>query len=156
MNRAKGPMLAALILLGLAIAPIAAAPALGQEHDEPVAIIPHGQDRPPNPPRSPAEAARAMTVPPGFRVSVFASGLNQPTGIAFQGSKSNFTVYVLESGHGLPSICNEQGSWPGGVFDPANPFTPDVLVFDQSGNKVAGPLFKPTASGGWRYGGSRS
>ena len=69
--------------------------------------------------------AQDIVVPSGFQVSVFASGLNQPNAIAFLGSKSNFTVYVLESGHGLPSPCNEQGSWPGGVFDPANPFTPD-------------------------------
>jgi glucose/arabinose dehydrogenase len=83
-----------------------------------------------------------------FTVSVFASGLNQPTGIAFLGNKNKFQVFVLESGHGLPSRCNEQGSWPGGVFDPANPFTPDILVFDQKGKKIAGPLGKPTAAGG--------
>jgi hypothetical protein len=87
-------------------------------------------------------------LPPGFTVSVFAKGLNMPTGIAFLGNKNNFHVYVLESGHGLPSKCNEQGSWPGGVFDPANPFTPDILVFDQNGRKIAGPLGKPTSTGG--------
>ena len=92
--------------------------------------------------------AQDIVAPSGFRVSVFASGLNQPTGIAFLGNKANFKVYVLESGHGLPSPCNEQGSFGTGDFDPTNPFTPDVLVFDKSGNKIAGPLFKPTASGG--------
>ena len=89
-----------------------------------------------------------ITVPDGFTVSVFASGLNMPTGIAFLGNANRFHVYVLESGHGLPSKCNEQGSWPGGIFDKANPFTPDILVFDQSGKKVAGPIAKPTSSGG--------
>ena len=89
-----------------------------------------------------------ITVPDGFTVSVFASGLNMPTGIAFLGNEDRFHVYVLESGHGLPSKCNEQGSWPGGIFDKANPFTPDILVFDQSGKKVAGPIAKPTSSGG--------
>ena len=89
-----------------------------------------------------------VTVPPGFKVSVFASGLNAPTGIAFLGNKNQFQVYVLESGHGLPSQCNEQGSWPGGVFDTANPFTPDILVFDQSGRKITGPIGKPTSAGG--------
>jgi glucose/arabinose dehydrogenase len=44
-----------------------------------------------------------ITVPAGFQVSVFASGLNMPTGIAFLGNKNRFEVYVLESGHGLPS-----------------------------------------------------
>ena len=34
--------------------------------------IPHGQDAAPNAPRSAAEAARAMTVPPGFSVEVVA------------------------------------------------------------------------------------
>src|ERR1700693_2902114 len=52
-----------------------------------------------------------IVVPQGYQVSVFKSGLNFPTGIAFRGDKQNFEVYVLESGHGLPSICNEQGSF---------------------------------------------
>ena len=91
--------------------------------------------------------AQDIVVPPGFRVSVFARGLNAPTGIAFLGGKNNFKVYVLESGHGIPSRCNEQGSFGTGTFDPTNPFTPDVLVFDKFGNKIAGPLFKPTSSG---------
>jgi glucose/arabinose dehydrogenase len=89
-----------------------------------------------------------ITVPPGYQVSVFKSGLNFPTGIAFRGDANQFEVYVLESGHGLPSICNEQGSFGSGDLDPTNPFTPDVLVFDQDGNKIRGPLAKPTAGGG--------
>jgi hypothetical protein len=97
--------------------------------------------------------AQDIVVPPGFRVSVFARGLNQPTGIAFQGNKNNFKVYVLESGHGIPSRCNEQGLFGTGTFDPTNPFTPDVLVFDKFGNKIAGPLFKPTGSGTTQTGG---
>src|SRR5262244_4595753 len=90
-----------------------------------------------------------ITVPPGFTVSVFASGLNAPTGIAFVGNKNNFQVYVLESGHGLPSRCNDETN-PilGGEFSLTNPFTPDILVFNQNGVKIAGPLAKPTASGG--------
>jgi hypothetical protein len=88
-----------------------------------------------------------ITVPPGFTASVFAMGLNMPTGIAFLGNEHRFEVYVLESGHGLPSRCNEQDSFPGGQFSNANPFTPDILVFDQSGHKIAGPLGKPTAQG---------
>ena len=88
-----------------------------------------------------------IRVPEGFTVSVFAKGLNMPTGIAFLGNKNNFQVFVLESGHGLPSRCNEQDSFGGGAFDPTNPFTPDILVFDQTGRKIAGPLGKPTAPG---------
>jgi glucose/arabinose dehydrogenase len=87
-----------------------------------------------------------IVVPAGYQVSVFAKGLNFPTGIAFQGNAQQFKVYVLESGHGLPSPCNEQ-THPafGDVFAPSNPMTPDMLVFDQDGNKIAGPLGKPTA-----------
>ncbi len=89
-----------------------------------------------------------IVVPAGFTVSVFASGLNAPTGIAFLGNSNKFQVFVLESGHGLPSICNDQTKFGSGDFDPKNPFTPDILVFDQNGNKIAGPLAKPTATGG--------
>ena len=88
-----------------------------------------------------------IVVPPGFKISVFASGLNFPTGIAFRGNSQHFEVYVLESGHGLPSRCNEQASFGTGEFDPNNPFTPDILVFDEAGNKIRGPLAKPSALG---------
>jgi hypothetical protein len=47
----------------------------------------------------------------------------------------------------LPSVCNEQGSFGTGDFDPKNPFTPDILVFDQTGKRIGGPLGKPTAPG---------
>ena len=88
-----------------------------------------------------------IVVPPGFKVSVFAQGLNFPVGIAFTGNKNNFQVYVLESGHGLPSRCNDETSpIVGGQFSPTNPFTPDILVFNQNGVKIAGPLAKPTAA----------
>jgi hypothetical protein len=89
-----------------------------------------------------------IVVPQGYQVSVFKSGLNFPTGIAFRGDSHHFEVYVLESGHGIPSVCNEQGSFGSGQFDPKNPFTPDVLVFDENGSLVRGPLGKPSASGG--------
>ncbi len=88
-----------------------------------------------------------ITVPDGFTVSVFASGLNAPTGIAFLGNKNNFQVFVLESGHGLPSPCNDQSLFGTGDFDPTNPFTPDILVFDQDGSKIGGPLGKPSGPG---------
>jgi len=91
---------------------------------------------------------QAINVPPGFKVSVFASGLNMPTGIAFRSAGAGFEVYVLESGHGLPSACNDESKMPGGTFAANNPFTPDILVFDQNGNKIRGPLGKPTNTGG--------
>ncbi len=89
-----------------------------------------------------------IVVPPGYKVSVFAKDLNFPTGIAFRGGGGHFQVFVLESGHGLPSKCNDETAWPGGEFAPDNPFTPDILVFDAHGNKIGGPLAKPTANGG--------
>ena len=83
---------------------------------------------------------QGIVVPPGFNVSVFKSGLNMPTGLAFRKIGGKFEVYVLELGHGLPSRCNDESIWPGnsgpgsgGTFGPGNPFTPDILVFDQNG-----------------------
>jgi glucose/arabinose dehydrogenase len=89
-----------------------------------------------------------IVVPPGFVVSVFAKDLNFPVGIAFRGGKHDFQVYVLESGHGLPSACNDETSpVVGGTFSSTNPFTPDIIVFNRRGTKL-GVLAKPTASGG--------
>ena len=93
------------------------------------------------------DQGKDITVPKGFTVSVFASGLNAPTGIAFLGNKNKFQVFVLESGHGLPSRCNEQGSFGTGEFDPTNPFTPDILVFNQNGGTPVARLAKPSAPG---------
>ncbi len=90
-----------------------------------------------------------IVVRSGFKVSVFATGLNFPTGIAFRGNQNSFEVFVLESGHGLPSRCNDETSpVVGGQFSPTNPFTPDILVFNESGQLIRGPLAKPTAGGG--------
>src|SRR5881296_3271836 len=89
-----------------------------------------------------------IVVPSGFEVSVFAKGLNFPTAVAFRGDGRRFEVFVLESGHGLPSQCNDETSTlVGGELSATNPFTPDILVFDQSGNRIRGPLAKPTTSG---------
>jgi len=89
-----------------------------------------------------------IVVPPGFKVEVFAKGLNFPTGIAFRGEKNNFQVYVLESGHGLPSgsgahSCNDEAAWQTKGLPGRNPFTPDVLVFNQGGTLIR-TLGKPT------------
>src|SRR5207248_5513307 len=98
------------------------------------------------------DSGKDIIVPPGFKVSVFKAGLNFPTGIAFRGNKENFEVYVLESGHGLPSRCNNQSDFGSGDFDPKNPFTPGILVFDSNG-KLLRTLGKPTASGGFQTAG---
>ena len=98
-----------------------------------------------------------IVVPKGFKVEVFAKGLNMPTDVAFVGGKEKFQVIVLESGTGLPSRCNNNELVPANPgmpmgpklskFDARNPFTPNVLVFDQDGRKISGPLGKPTATG---------
>src|SRR5713101_4940045 len=86
-----------------------------------------------------------IVVPTGFEVSVFAKGLNFPTAVAFRGDAGRFEVFVLESGPGLPSRCNDETSAiVGGELSATNPFTPDILVFDQSGKRLRGPLAKPT------------
>ena len=59
--------------LGSATERLTRSTADAQEQPSPAAEIPHGQDQPPNPPRTADEAARAMTVPPGFQVEVVAS-----------------------------------------------------------------------------------
>jgi glucose/arabinose dehydrogenase len=93
-----------------------------------------------------------IVLPAGFKVSVFAKGLNFPTGIAFLRHGAGFDVFVLESGHGLPSVCNEQAKFGSGEFDPKNPFTPDILVFNQSGTLLR-TLAKPTATDGFQAAG---
>src|SRR5437879_6031550 len=86
-----------------------------------------------------------IVVPQGFEVSVFAKGLNFPTAVAFRGDARRFDVFVLESGHGLPSRCHDEtSSVVGGQFSATNPFTPDILVFNESGRLIRGPLAKPT------------
>jgi len=87
-----------------------------------------------------------IVVPSGYNVSVFAKNLNFPTAVAFKGNKNHFEVYVLESGHGLPSRCNDETSATvGGVTSSTNPFTPDILVFNQNGSLLRGPLAKPSS-----------
>jgi glucose/arabinose dehydrogenase len=90
-----------------------------------------------------------IVVPRGFKVEVFARGLNFPTDVAFVGSKNDFKVYVLESGTGLPGKCNNRVGYAGDVtgFGPTNPFTPDILIFDNNGRRIGGPLGKPTPAG---------
>jgi hypothetical protein len=83
-----------------------------------------------------------IVLPDGFKVSVFVSGLNFPTGIAFRGHSQKFEVYVLESGAFPASRCNNGAAWQASGL-PGNPFTPDVLVFDQNA-KLLRSLGKPT------------
>lgn len=87
-----------------------------------------------------------IVVPAGYKVERFSKGpLNFPTGLAFQGDRKNFKVLVVESGTGLPSKCNDNnGPGYGGKTSPTNPFTPDLVVLDQNGNRIAGPFGKPT------------
>src|SRR5262245_57419037 len=75
-----------------------------------------------------------IVLPRGFKVEVFAKNLNCPTDVVFLGNKHDFKVLVLESGTGLPGQCNDNTRVPGiGKFDPRNPFTPGVTIFDDRG-----------------------
>src|SRR5919108_196636 len=104
-------------------------------------------------PLCPAETAlydpgsgQDIVVPPGYVVSVFASGLNFPTGIAFRATgRGNFEVYVLESGHGLPAgnNCNDEAVFQQTFPGRFNPFTPDIRGFSSSGQLLR-TLAKPT------------
>ena len=89
-----------------------------------------------------------IVVPEGFKVEVFARDLNFPTGLAFmQTGEDSFQALVVESGTGLPGRCqnNEDPAW-GGKLSKTNPLTPDLLVLNQHGHTVRGPLFKPTSA----------
>jgi len=136
-RRGKDAVAAALLLAGIAVAPVAALADASNPvcPAETVFFNPgHGED---------------IVVPKGYKVEVFAKGLNFPTDVAFLGSRDNFRVLVLESGTGLPSRCNDNTKVPGvGRFAANNPLTPDLLIFDRNGNQIAGPLGKPTSSGG--------
>jgi len=90
-----------------------------------------------------------IVVPKGYRIEVWARDLNFPTDVAFVGDPHNFNAYVIESGTGVPSACNNNALVPGvDRYAPNNPFTPNLLVLDRRGRKIAGPLGKPTPQGG--------
>jgi len=125
---------AALALAGFSVVPVAALAADVANPVCPVETVPfnpsNGED---------------VVLPLGFKIEVFAKGLNFPTDVAFVGDKDDFKVFVLESGTGLPGRCNDNTKVPGGVNSPTNPFTPDILIFDRHGNKVGGPIGKPSS-----------
>src|SRR5262249_8825659 len=116
----RAPIFEALLALLLAVYPSVAAAGMATNPVCPVEAV---QYNPGN--------GEDIIVPSGYTVSVFAKDLNFPTAVAFVGSSNRFKVYVLESGHGLPSRCNDENN-PifGGVTSAKNPMTPDILVFD--------------------------
>lgn len=75
-----------------------------------------------------------IIVPPGYKVEVFASGLNFPTNIAFRGNERRFEVFVTEAGTGLPGRCNAAVGFPSADGD--NPFLPQVRVLDDRGRTL--------------------
>src|SRR6266853_1697183 len=134
----RSALAAALLLAGMTAAPLAA---WAQTKSNPVCPTETAFYNPGH--------AEDIVVPKGYKVEVFATDLNMPTDVAFVGDTHSFKVVVLESGTGLPSRCNDNTKVPGvGKFDANNPFTPDLLIFDHHGNQIAGPLGKPTPSGG--------
>src|SRR5882762_5891884 len=75
-----------------------------------------------------------ILVPPGYKIEVFAKGLNFPTNIAFKGNEQHFEAYVTEAGTSLPGVCNAAVGYPGLAKD--NPFLADVRVLNQNGEFV--------------------
>jgi len=82
------------IRAAIALSSLAASPALLLARQD--KAIPHNQDRPPNPARSPGEAAKSMTVPSGFSVEVVASepDLLNPVAMTFD---ERGRIWVTES-----------------------------------------------------------
>ncbi|WP_169972954.1 PVC-type heme-binding CxxCH protein [Tautonia rosea] len=82
-----------MVLTTLLGAALSLTPPSGAIQDQP---IPHGQDRPPNPARTPAEAIAAMTVPDGFTVELVASepDLVNPVAMTFD---ERGRIWVTES-----------------------------------------------------------
>jgi glucose/arabinose dehydrogenase len=85
--------------------------------------------------------AEDIVVPRGYKVEVFAKDLSFPTSVAFLGDKEHFQVFVIESGLGLPSRCNDHTAY-GGARNPNDPFTPEVKTFDRNGNLVRSGIGK--------------
>jgi len=142
----------ALALVGTAAAPTIA---WGQTRSNPACVDTAGEAVFYNPGNG-----EDIVVPKGYKIELFAKDLNFPTAVAFVGNKDKFQVVVLESGTGLPGACNnnEHPAW-GGKTSPTNPFTPDIMIFNQDGACLAGradyskpcargPIGKPGSSNG--------
>src|SRR5882762_3718177 len=82
----RSALAAALVLAGIAVAP----PAALADASNPVCPRESVFFDPGN--------AEDIVVPKGYKVEVFAKGLNFPTDVAFLGSRDDFRVLVLESG----------------------------------------------------------
>lgn len=132
------PLARAIALAGLSALCL---PALAQEKANPVCPVEKAFYNPGN--------GEDIVVPQGYKVEVWARDLNFPTDIAFVGDARRFNAYVLESGTGVPSACNNNARVPGvDRYAPNNPFTPNLLVLDRQGQRIGGPLGKPTPQGG--------
>lgn len=93
---------------GLALALLllsAPMPAPAQEE-----LIPHAQDRPPNPAKSPAEAVAAMTVPEGFTVEVVAAepDLVNPVSMTFDAKGRIWVTESLEYPRREPGVGRDR------------------------------------------------
>ncbi|MDP2064707.1 MAG: hypothetical protein Q8K38_01895 [Burkholderiaceae bacterium] len=132
------PLARAIALAGLSALCL---PALAQEKANPVCPVEKAFYNPGN--------GEDIVVPQGYKVEVWAKDLNFPTDIAFVGDAKRFNAYVLESGTGVPSACNNNALVPGvDRYAPNNPFTSNLLVLDRQGQRIGGPLGKPTPQGG--------
>src|SRR4026208_1321242 len=86
-------------------------------------------------------SAQDIIVPAGYKVEVFAKGLNFPTNIAFLGDNPRrFQAFGTEAGTSWPGRCNGVEFYKAqtGVADSANPFLPQVRILDQTGQTHRG------------------
>src|SRR5215467_1578608 len=95
--------------------------------------------------------------------SRYGEGHRRPAGLHGLGLRLGPELPGWHRFHGqqeqLPGVCARIRARPSeqvqrrdqphsrGQFSATNPFTPDILVFNQNGQKIAGPLAKPTAAG---------
>src|SRR3954468_6198956 len=116
MNRSIAPkQKLSSIAVGLALAGMAAVPAAAwsQTKSNPVCPNETAFYNPGN--------GEDIVVPKGYKVEVFAKGLNMPTDIAFVGNKDRFQVVVLESGTRPPRPSNNKNKGTrGGEVAPHN------------------------------------
>jgi hypothetical protein len=79
-----------------------------------------------------------ISVPSGYKIEVFATGLNFPMSIAFRGTAQAFEVFVTEAGTRLPGRCNGAEFFAEQTERPAaeNPFLPQVRILNQRGETL--------------------
>jgi hypothetical protein len=74
----------------------------------------------------------------GYKIEVFATGLNFPMSIAFRGPSQDFEVFVTEAGTRLTGRCNGAEFYAEKTESPdvENSFLPQIRVLNQRGKTL--------------------